>query len=230
MDYLKLSRRRRIEEINKRFDPNSCIGNWREKRGVIRSLLTPSARGGEPFKIGSSTMKWSEQAEMLGRDVKYADELLKYLGHTGWYVDNFQDETCRGIVIRLTHGRFMAGVTDPWNFNIKDRCGPAMVELYVYDNEDDAARSANHIAEVYAESCREDDAKFQAEQQIAEAHEEIASIRDQIRELCAGIRESKLAPVVCERLRSDIRSLLHDKTRKFKRIAKLEDNYWEAVA
>lgn len=69
--------------------------------------------------------------------------------HTGWFCDEFQDSKIRGIVARLPHGRgFLAGWT----------MGESMaseVDAYVYDDEVDAARAADSLAEQAAERQRE---------------------------------------------------------------------------
>jgi len=78
-----------------------------------------------------------------------ANEIVR-LRHNGWYIDEQQDETTQGIVLRLPNKRgFLAGCSDPYND------GAALVEMCVYDDEDTAARCADQIAERYAEKSRE---------------------------------------------------------------------------
>lgn len=76
------------------------------------------------------------------------------IGHRGWYADDDQDATIRGIVLRLPKGRgFLAG----WSM------GEGMAsatEGMIFEDECDAALYAEECARVAAESERE----YQAEQ------------------------------------------------------------------
>lgn len=114
-------------------------------------ILAPNGTG-RPFRTGSSLVQWHEWPAF--RRVGYADEIVR-LRHRGWFVsDSTQDEVARGEVYRLPHGRFIAAVADPFND------GPAMLYLgEVFTDETEAARTADSIAETYAEEVREHDAK-----------------------------------------------------------------------
>lgn len=95
-----------------------------------------------------------------GRYVKRADEII-HLKHTGWYCDEFQDQTIHGIVIYLPHGKFLAG----WSM------GAGMASAYegtIYTDETEAAREADQLAEETAENERE----YQEEQRELEEQEE----------------------------------------------------------
>lgn len=156
---------------------------------------------------------------------------LVYLRHTGWYVDNCQSETTSGVVYRLPKGRgFLAGYSDPWNGE-KDGSGPHSLDCSeVHETAEEAARRADRLAELYAEFCREDDAKQAAESRIESIRdEELPELREQVRALAEGIRQSKLAPVVCDAMREKIRALRREMGKLHALSAKLSRNYWEAV-
>jgi signal transduction histidine kinase len=53
----------------------------------------------------------------------------------------------------------------------------------------------------------EDSERFQRDQEISDAKERVSSIRDEIRALVSGIRESVLAASVCSEMRRAIRRL-----------------------
>lgn len=185
----------------------------------------PKVKGsdfGAEFKIGSFGARWCENLSAYFRQHETAEKLLR-LRHKGWFTENFCGETVRGEVWRLPHGKFLAVIPDQFND------GAGIVENCVYDDENDAARNADRMAEIYAENAREDDAKFQAEQQIESARELIASARETVRELIAGIRESKLSPRICEQLRADIKRERAEIREQFARIEKLSENFWSAV-
>lgn len=71
--------------------------------------------------------------------------------HTGWFADEHGDgDTIRGIVFRLPHGRgFLAG----WSMG--ERMASAIDYSRIYDDERDAARAADSMAESTAERERE---------------------------------------------------------------------------
>lgn len=81
---------------------------------------------------------WCDQADGVSRSIQ----------HKGWYCDNFQYQTIRGIVVRLPHNRFLAG----WSM------GEGMascVDGDIYDDERSAALAADSLAERAAEDERE---------------------------------------------------------------------------
>jgi hypothetical protein len=80
------------------------------------------------------------------------------IDHTGWWTDEFGDgDTIRGIVMRLPHGRgFLAG-------HSMGESMASTVEYRVYDDECEAARAADRLAEIYAEAERDYRAKQEAE-------------------------------------------------------------------
>jgi hypothetical protein len=209
MKYDKLNRplKDRVAFYKKRHDPQSCIGDWREMRKVIGGYLNPVSNRSSDGRF------WLEAGH--GFRVSKAGEHVR-LRHTGWFVDSFQSDTTHGIVVNLSHGRWLAGYSDPWN----DDC--YCVELYVYGDAQDAAFAAESMAERFAEDCREADEKFQAEQDIEDARERIGSLREQVVALVQSIRKSTLDSVVCERLRADVRGMLAEKTRLYERIEELE--------
>lgn len=79
---------------------------------------------------------------------EWCDDVCRSIRHTGWFADEFQDTKIRGIVARLTHGRYLAG----WSM------GEGMaseIEYRIFDDIEDAARYADSLAESVAEAERE---------------------------------------------------------------------------
>jgi hypothetical protein len=79
---------------------------------------------------------------------RYADEITR-IDHNGWYVDDFEQDTYRGIVLALPKSRgFLAGYT----------MEEGMISLvnvkWIHDEEVDAARAADSEAEFAAEESR----------------------------------------------------------------------------
>lgn len=85
-----------------------------------------------------------------GLRMHYADEIASSIRHRGWYCDEIGDQTIRGLVARLPHGRgFLAGWT----------MGAGMAsELdtsHVWTDETEAAHAADDAARFAAEEQRE---------------------------------------------------------------------------
>ena len=173
---------------------------------------------GAPHKAGGYWLRWSETPEDWSELKGRADEILS-LRHRGWYVDAFEHETQFGIVreVRTAKGpRYLACISDPWNGDKKGN-GPCRIECrenglpYWYDCEREAARNADGAAEVSAEEMRDYDEQWQerarAEDEAGEASETIKTARKEARELIAGIRESTLAPSLCQRMRREVARL-----------------------
>ena len=126
---------------------------------------------GAPFKIAGSEFRWHESPTDHFRLVGFADEIARRtVKHKGWYVDDGFNDTTRGIVFRLPNNRgFVAGCTDPHND------GPCILEIESIEDEIGAALRADRIAQLYAEECKEDEAKFEAE---LKAEEEAREARE----------------------------------------------------
>ena len=133
------------------------------------------------------------------RSEKYADEVSS-IDHTGWFTDVDQSEKARGIVARLTHGRFIAGYH--WDSNDERVYFPE-----IFDDEDDAARAADSHAESFAEIAREDSEKYDAARDLENTIEDslqrlreclvlrhrqcMGYVRDEIAELIETIRDAR---------------------------------------
>ena len=107
--------------------------------------------------------------------VKRADEIIS-LRHTGWYCDDFQDQTIFGIVARLPRGRgFLAG----WSM------GDGMatsVEASIYADETSAARAADSSAEYVAEQERDYQAEQEAKREAEEKAEQEREAEEKLQE------------------------------------------------
>lgn len=131
----------------------------------------PITGGAHPGRCG-----YHSRAGIAGlRRVEYADDISGAgIHHTGWFCDQFQDGVIRGIVVRLTHGRMLAG----WSM------GEGMASLIdcdeVFMDEIEAARCADGLAESAAKSEREYQERWSAAQELNDAAQEA---QEQIRRL-----------------------------------------------
>ena len=174
---------------------------------------------GAPHKSGGYWLRWSETPETWSELKGRADEVLESVQHTGWYIDDFQDSVVFGIVrsVRMRGGkRFLAAISDPFNGDKKGN-GPALVEVHEdgsplwYNDEREAARASDQMAQQYAEREREYQEKAlercNAEEVADEMRQTIKTARKEARELIAGIRQSTLAPSLCQRMRREVTRL-----------------------
>lgn len=149
MNFMNLTRAGRNEIIRAKLDENP---------GSPVSVYE-TEDGGRNRRFDGALM-WIEEAHEVFRSIVWCDKVAR-LSHRGWYVsDAFQDETARGVVLKMAHGRFAAGIADPFNFNDGKMSGACIVDTSeTFEDEHEAARRADGMAERYAENARECDAK-----------------------------------------------------------------------
>lgn len=78
----------------------------------------------------------------------YADDIVSSIRHKGWYCDSFGDQTIRGIVLRLPHGRYLAGWT--MGEGMASEC-----DRVIYTDAEECARMADEFARITADNQRE---------------------------------------------------------------------------
>lgn len=167
---------------------------------------------------GESAVRWFENPESKGlRLVGFADDVAN-LRHSGWFLDDVQCETVRGVVYQLpAHKgcpRFLFGYVDPFND------GPVCLSLAVMDSANDAARRGDSMAESYADETREHDATYRAGQSarrkavkaLENCRRWIQSSRDGRAQIAAGLNLTRLQIETHLRLCRKVRKAL-DKAR-----------------
>jgi hypothetical protein len=135
--------------------------------------------------------RFIEGAERLGwRVVGFADEVLLKSSRVyardvnrGWYCDAHESEVYRGAVLQIP-GRggkpqFLAGYADPYN------AGSFLISCDIHDDDVDAARAADRIAENFAEDAREHDEAWSA---LSLAVENAREARNAAREALEDVR------------------------------------------
>jgi hypothetical protein len=133
-------------------------GPWRKRLERMRKPVTGGYYGSPPINGRSGTTFYLESDFMPDLRWKWCDEIVDRINHKGWYSDDYQEGTIRGIVMRLPNNRgFIAG----WSY------GEGMFSSVDYDvflDESDAAYCADSMAENAAEREREYQEKWQFEQ------------------------------------------------------------------
>ena len=131
--------------------PLTQLRNQREARkhcGCYYHAPVPNSHNGRGFYLsdaGQPFTRWEWCDNVDGARI----------GHTGWWADEYRDSKIRGIVVRLPHGRFLAG----WSMG---KGMASSIDADVYDDIVDAARAADSIAENAADAERE----YQATQNL----------------------------------------------------------------
>lgn len=153
--------------IARLFDPAAC----KHVRYKPESIWNATPQCGKPFAAyGEKAMRWIENPSACGlRRIGEAHDIID-MRHKGWYLDDFQDETARGVVYQLPgrkhHARYLAGYETSYereavclSMEIYESDDRRDGTFYRYDCDDDAkrdaARAADSIAERMAEESRE---------------------------------------------------------------------------
>jgi hypothetical protein len=165
-------------------------------------------RAGAPFLIGyhrhntnvatsGTPCQWFENAGAVAAFVGHCDKVAtdqgryRAIDHNGWYLEDegFDGETARGVVYKLPHGRYLAGIVTSYD---EGRGAILSREIYTADNDEDAqfeaALAADKLAEIYAENERD----YRRISQARSRWEDIATeIKETRRELLKFLRECK---------------------------------------
>jgi len=155
--------------------------------------------------------RWVENVACGLRFVGAAHDIIR-LRHTGYYIDNYQDETVHGEVYQLPAARdgsprYVPAVNDPNN----DGC--ACLDFHsISDDKEDAARLADGMAENWAEREREYQAKEDEERRIEEIGDEISELYTDFRRISRELRAN------CEAISAVavVRELIRDRWKQTK--------------
>ena len=162
--------------------------------------------------------------------------------YSGYYADNFQHELIKPYIVRIktSRGLFIAPAiayseSDIAMIYLQDgQLCPRDENSNEYESAAySAARIADSIAEREAERGRDEDAKFQAEQEAENLKDDNKKALQDARALIAAIREQKtigaiVAPI-CKTLISEIKGLRAEIRRNNARIFALKNDYWLSV-
>ena len=139
-----------------------------------------------PKYIPRDRYRWVENVTDGLRWVGKSDDLIR-LDHTGYYTDNFQDETVHGEVYQMParNGEpvYIPAVNDPCNEN----CACLDFTSTTSDKED-AARWADSMAEKWAEMEREYQAEESRKVRLEEIGEEIQGLYQEFRRVSRELR------------------------------------------
>ncbi|WP_051383439.1 hypothetical protein [Bradyrhizobium sp. WSM3983] len=173
--------------------------------GRTRYPLGLQAWGNAPFRVRSfENVRWIENPRAAGlRFVGYSDKIAS-LRHKGWFTDEHQDETVRGVVFQLAgkdgKPQFVPGYDNSIN-GAADSNGPCAVcfeEIFEGDPESyaivdhdgaiESARRADQLAEWVADDEREYREANSAGIRYTELGDDISKARQQALALLAERR------------------------------------------
>ena len=189
---------------NEKFPAHSAT--WKTMR---YSTFKSSVGLSQGVQSGESVW-YAQDGEQFPRE-GYADECYRGIRHEGWFTDAECDEKARGIVVRLPHGKFLAGYE--WSAN-----GERVHFPEIFTDESDAACRADGHAERFAEACLEDSRRFDDAQELEYRCQKLADnlaeklalrnnprfpdAREEARELLTELRELR------QRLRDEFADFL----------------------
>ena len=216
--------------------------DWRKFTWVTNRTRTGYRKNCQQFTYGENGKIYADEKETIGEylgDWESFATCRDMRNTSGFYADGWCDDTIKGGVLRIrsAKGTFYAPLTycTGWGgviiyMNDAELVPKGATESEHETAQKDAASSAFYRADREAEKYREDNAKAQAEEQIAEARAEIHAINKKTRALLAEIRTAGIfSPAICEALTDKVRDMLSDRKKCFKLIAEREYDFWSAV-
>lgn len=197
----------------------ATVEAWWGDRGGVRS--------GQAYEDGGTMLTWVEHPLDCFRSVRKCHDINR-MDHTGWWTHPDGSDSQHGVVCRLP-GRggkplFVVGHSDPHND------GPVTLDLEeTYTDESEAARRADRIADLAAETEREYQTAWEAGNRVGEGLTKCRKARRWIKKLIAEMRTAKASavalPTICTTLRDRIKSLRRGIARVKKKAEKLRDDY-----
>lgn len=178
-------------------------GDWRGNRWV-----TPHGMG---FNVSHAyNVTRSEDGRYIFADTNYLEHLRdvpkpSYIDHNGWFSDVWASETISGKVARVTHNRFIA-------YTVQSDADGIAIDSGIYDDEDDAWRAADHMAQRQAEDEKAYNAAWNAGVRYAENMDAINAARKDARSIAQASRENANA-TICAVLKGKIKDLRADISR-----------------
>ncbi len=167
------------ETLSAYIDAKYSAHGYKRRKYIEYNREWSPERSGDKYR-------WVENVGKGLRFVDRADKIVR-IDHTGWYVDNWQDETVHGEVWQLParngEPQYVPSVNDPWNND------SSSIDFYsVTSNKEDCARTADQMAKNWAEREREYQAKQDAENRLEEIAAEIKETYQNFRRITREIR------------------------------------------
>lgn len=192
--------RRNAEETDKKH-PKDKPRTWRDVR-YANLRTTESLSGGwnstDNGPLAPKRQIWYTQSGQFFKREEFVDEVEgSRIDHRGWFSDADCDNTYRGIVVKLPHGRFLAG------YYMSDN-GERVYFDTIYTDINDAINEADSEAQRLAEDEKEYNERWREARDLQDECEEIMK---RIEELWALRHHPKLGESSGEELREKLEEL-----------------------
>lgn len=217
--------------------------DWRKFTWVNNRVRTGYRKTERQFTMSDNGRIYADSKDTIGEYMGDWSSFATYRDMrdtSGFYADNWQNATIKGGVtkLRCSKGVFYVPVTyyDEWDG----------VTLYIGESglvpkgsdetehekaQKEAANTAFYRAEKEADIARDDDARYQADEQIAEARCDIHTLNKKALALLAEIKKAgSFSPAICNALTDNVRYMLTERKKLFALISERKENYWTAVS
>lgn len=198
-------------------------GDWRENRYPRPAILS---RGN--FYLTHSKddprIVYADSFESLPLTLKGDAYDLARGTCCGWYISEFFDETQKGAVLSFRNPHKLS-IADSHLFYVagtynSDADGVTVYLDVIHDTPEDAARYADECARIEAEAMREENARYQQEQEREEAREQLHELNKNTLQLIREIKQSRdFSPAICEALTDTIKAALRERRKLLATIA-----------
>lgn len=163
----------------------------------------PTASHGSPFALGrgssrmSSMGQWFENPPALG--FRFVDTAASILGarHTAWYLDDDTSaDTAEGVVLAF-HGFRVPAIRYSYESTAltigvpRSRMWESVADLGEEEANREAARTADHLAEIVAECERDYQEAWRAGTRVADAEGELKDGRAEVRKIFRGLAAAR---------------------------------------
>jgi hypothetical protein len=222
----------RLARLKKTWGDSWRAGVQYARPGYSRSTRRPEYRGAHTDERGKKRDYWYWDTGTSRYHHSYAGELdPRGINHYGWYADEHQSETVRGLVMRIRTSR--GTIYAPgYQYSDSDMRAAELTpgETLIVppgsgeDAHQDAARTvanwADDMARRVAERDREYDSVFHAQQATDDARDAVTQARAAASQTVTALRQARDAlppntdaPQLCDLLRGSLRqarAALHD--------------------
>jgi hypothetical protein len=224
------------------------FGPGYHRYGVISGFEEIKGKSGAKIVTGvrfSNLWFHCDPSEIPGHRTHDDSHDLLRLNHNGWYCDDFQHETVRGVVGVFRWGKkvyIVPGVmfsdSDCHSFDLtqSETLTPCEAFDEVGDQTDtladtmcEVARIADKIAEKTGEESREADQEYQAEQLCEQLKDSISETRIEIKTLIREIKNAgkSFSPAICDALTSKVSELRGHIEECRKALKTMDSSPWE---
>lgn len=246
----------RREELRKWREHPTIGGGWRPAN--LKRFKGSTDSVGQPISEGPHTGFRFHEAWPSGMNYMEAKhngdaEAIRAVDNFGWFTDSFQSGCIYACAVEVRVPRRRAkrenlehsdsyydGYTrvrwmEATSHTEWDQILISRLSSDLHDTLRECIRSADGVAERSAEADRDEDMKFQAEQQIQQNRDEVSKAKFFLHDLIVEIRLVQKYPsgaglVTFEVLKERVCTELAEIRKARKRIALLEREPWEAVA